>query len=119
MITIKTDADLQRMDAAGRVVEETLRLLKTLARPGVTTAELDHEAERFIRSRGAMLERAAGATESLGRAASMASRTGVRSTVTEGMPNLHRLPSARPNARRRAAPTSASAASLVGQTISR
>lgn len=53
MITIKTDADLQRMDAAGRVVEETLRLLKTLARPGVTTAELDHEAERFIRSRGA------------------------------------------------------------------
>ncbi len=53
MITIKTDADLQLMDAAGRVVEETLRLLKTLARPGVTTAELDHEAERFIRSRGA------------------------------------------------------------------
>lgn len=53
MITIKTEADLQRMDAAGRVVEETLRLLKTLARPGVTTAELDHEAERFIRSRGA------------------------------------------------------------------
>ena len=53
MITIKTDADLQLMDAAGRVVEETLRLLKTLARPGVTTAELVHEAERFIRSRGA------------------------------------------------------------------
>ena len=53
MITIKTDADLQLMDAAGRVVEETLRLLKTLARPGVATAELDHEAERFIRSRGA------------------------------------------------------------------
>lgn len=53
MITIKTDADLQLMDAAGRVVEETLRLLKTLARPGATTAELDHEAERFIRSRGA------------------------------------------------------------------
>ena len=53
MITIKTDTDLQLMDAAGRVVEETLRLLKTLARPGVTTAELDHEAERFIRSRGA------------------------------------------------------------------
>ena len=53
MITIKTEADLQRMDAAGRVVEETLRLLKTLARPGVTTEELDREAERFIRSRGA------------------------------------------------------------------
>lgn len=53
MITIKTDADLQLMDAAGRVVEETLRLLKALARPGVTTEELDREAERFIRSRGA------------------------------------------------------------------
>lgn len=53
MITVKTDAELRLMDAAGRVVEGTLRLLKTLARPGVTTAELDHEAERFIRSRGA------------------------------------------------------------------
>ena len=52
-ITVKTAAEIELMDAAGRVVEETLRLLRELARPGVTTAELDREAERFIRSRGA------------------------------------------------------------------
>ena len=53
MITIKTDADLRLMDAAGRVVEGTLRLLREIAAPGVTTGELDREAERYIRSCGA------------------------------------------------------------------
>ena len=52
-ITIKTGADLRLMDEAGRVVEDTLRLLRELAAPGVTTEELDREAERYIRSRGA------------------------------------------------------------------
>lgn len=53
MITVKTDAELRLMDAAGRVVEGTLRLLKELAAPGVSTEELDREAERYIRSCGA------------------------------------------------------------------
>lgn len=52
-MTIKTGADLRLMDEAGRVVEDTLRLLRELAAPGVTTEELDREAERYIRSRGA------------------------------------------------------------------
>ena len=53
MITIKTAADLALMDEAGRVVEDTLRLLAGIAAVGMTTEELDREAEAFIRSRGA------------------------------------------------------------------
>ena len=54
MITIKSAAEIQRMDAAGRIVEETLALMGRLARVGVTTRELDREAERYIRSQGAV-----------------------------------------------------------------
>ena len=53
MITIKTPADLHLMDEAGRIVEETLRMLARTARAGMTTEELDREAEALIRSYGA------------------------------------------------------------------
>lgn len=52
-ITLKTAAEIQRMDAAGRVVEETLHLLKAAVRVGITTEELNRLAEAHIRSRGA------------------------------------------------------------------
>src|SRR5258708_11381579 len=38
---------------AGEILIATLDLLEGLVRPGVSTAELDRAAERFIRSRGA------------------------------------------------------------------
>ncbi len=41
------------MAQAGQVLVETLSLLEGKVRPGVSTAELDEAAERFIRSRGA------------------------------------------------------------------
>src|SRR6187397_3434948 len=41
------------MAAAGRVLVRTHEILRKKARPGVTTAELDEAAERFIRSQGA------------------------------------------------------------------
>lgn len=53
MMTIKNAADIQKMKAAGRVVEQTLELMARLARPGVTTLELNREADAFIRSQGA------------------------------------------------------------------
>jgi methionyl aminopeptidase len=53
MITIKTAAEIQRMDAAGRVVEDTLNLLSRTACPGMRTEELDQIAAEFIHSRGA------------------------------------------------------------------
>ena len=40
------------MERAGRILVEALRLLEGKIRPGVSTAELDEAAERFIRSRG-------------------------------------------------------------------
>ncbi|NCB30782.1 MAG: type I methionyl aminopeptidase [Clostridia bacterium] len=54
MMTIKNAADIQKMKVAGRVVERTLELMAKLARPGMTTLELNKAAEEFIRSQGAV-----------------------------------------------------------------
>ena len=52
MIVRKTEAELETMARAGRVVADTLDLLEREARPGVTTGDLDRMAEEFITSRG-------------------------------------------------------------------
>jgi len=53
MITIKSAAEIEKMDAAGRIVEGALNLLCEMAKPGVSTLELDQAAEDYIRSKGA------------------------------------------------------------------
>jgi methionyl aminopeptidase len=53
MIIKKTPEQLQKMAAAGTVHARCMRLLAGKARPGVTTAELDQAAEKYIRSQGA------------------------------------------------------------------
>jgi methionyl aminopeptidase len=53
VIIKKTPQEIDRMAAAGVVLVQTLRLLESKVREGVTTAELDDAAERFIRSQGA------------------------------------------------------------------
>ena len=52
MIIRKSPQEIERMARAGVVVAATLRLLEERIRPGVTTAQLDALAERFIRSQG-------------------------------------------------------------------
>lgn len=52
-ITIKSEADIQKMKKAGRVVEEVLALMERMAEPGVTTDQLDREAAAYIKSCGA------------------------------------------------------------------
>jgi methionyl aminopeptidase len=52
MIIKKTPQELDKMAAAGDIVVRTLKLVEGKIRPGVTTAELDEAAERFIRSQG-------------------------------------------------------------------
>ena len=52
MIIRKSSREVAKMAAAGTVVAETLALLRDEAKPGVTTAELDRIAERFIRRQG-------------------------------------------------------------------
>ena len=53
MIIRKTPEQVEKMAAAGDLLVRCLRLLKSSARAGVTTGDLDRAAERFIRSQGA------------------------------------------------------------------
>jgi methionyl aminopeptidase len=53
VIIKKSPAEIEKMARAGSVLVATLDLLQSKIRPGVSTAELDGAAERFIRSRGA------------------------------------------------------------------
>jgi len=54
MIIRKTPEQIEAMAAAGEIQARCLRMLRSKCRPGVTTAELDQAAERFIRSQGAI-----------------------------------------------------------------
>ena len=49
----KTPEQIEAIAASGRILARCHRLLRSKARAGVTTGELDHAAERFIRSQGA------------------------------------------------------------------
>lgn len=52
-IEIKSPAQIATMREAGIVVAETLELLRAAVVPGITTRQLDQQAEEHIRSRGA------------------------------------------------------------------
>jgi methionyl aminopeptidase len=52
MIIKKSPEEIDRMAAAGAVLVKTMNLLAGKIRPGVTTADLDQAAEKFIRSQG-------------------------------------------------------------------
>lgn len=54
MIKIKTPEEIEIMRRAGRVVGLTLDMVGQKLMPGMTTAELDHLVEEFIRSHGAV-----------------------------------------------------------------
>jgi methionyl aminopeptidase len=53
VIQLKTPDEIERMAAAGKILARCHEILRSKARPGVTTADLDAAAERFIRSQGA------------------------------------------------------------------
>jgi len=54
MIKLKSPQEIERMRAASAIVAEVLATLRTRARPGVSTAELDAVAEELTRRRGAV-----------------------------------------------------------------
>lgn len=54
MIELKNASQLVLMRDAGRIVAETLELIREHAKPGVTTLELDRMAEKYIRAQGAI-----------------------------------------------------------------
>jgi methionyl aminopeptidase len=53
MIIKKSPEEIEKMARAGTILVATLDMLQGKVRAGVSTAELDDAAERFIRSRGA------------------------------------------------------------------
>lgn len=53
MITVKTDAEIERMRVSGKLTKNVLELLGNSIRAGMTTAELDKIAYDYIRSVGA------------------------------------------------------------------
>jgi len=50
MITLKSPREVEIMGRAGRIVGGTLARMREILRPGLSTEDLDAEAERFIRS---------------------------------------------------------------------
>ena len=50
MITLKSPRELDTMRRAGKIVHDTLAHMAEILTPGMTTEDLDAEAERFIRS---------------------------------------------------------------------
>lgn len=52
-MSVDTPEELAALKAAGRVVAQTIRELRKLVRPGVTTAELDAAAGRIFAAHGA------------------------------------------------------------------
>ena len=52
MITIKSQAEFEKMFVAGRVVAEVHQEIREAAAPGITLLELDEIAEKIIRDRG-------------------------------------------------------------------
>ncbi|MDQ3213110.1 MAG: type I methionyl aminopeptidase [Acidobacteriota bacterium] len=53
MIVCKSPAEIDRMRAANALVADVLAELATMVAPGVTTLDLDREAERLVRAGGA------------------------------------------------------------------
>jgi methionyl aminopeptidase len=53
VIIRKSAQEIDKMAAAGAILVRTLKLLEGKVREGVTTADLDQTAERYIRSQGA------------------------------------------------------------------
>ena len=86
-VTLKSAADIEKMEAAGRVVEEVLNLLEQAAQAGTATEELDELAAAHIKSRGA----SASFLGYHGYPRSIC--TSVNSQVVHGIPGKYRLKS--------------------------
>jgi methionyl aminopeptidase len=52
VIVRKSPEEIDKIAAAGKILARCHEVLRSKAKPGVTTAELDDAAERFIRSQG-------------------------------------------------------------------
>ncbi len=56
MIVLKSPREIELLREAGRIARLALDAARAMARPGVTTGEIDAEVERVIRANGATPE---------------------------------------------------------------
>ncbi len=54
MVVLKSPEDIEKMRESNAIVAEVLEILRELAKPGVSTLELDRKAEETTRKRGAI-----------------------------------------------------------------
>ncbi len=54
MIYIRSEREIEKIGESSRIVFETLTMLSSEIKPGITTQKLDSLAEEYIRSRGAV-----------------------------------------------------------------
>jgi len=54
MVIRKSKAEIEKMRSAGKIVAQVLNRLSSIVEPGITTLDLDREAERMIRDAGAI-----------------------------------------------------------------
>lgn len=52
-MTVESENDLQYLKAVGRLCADVLRKMMKLARPGITTAELDQVGRELLEAEGA------------------------------------------------------------------
>ena len=54
MVYLKSDAEIEKMKIAGRILVLVFESLESLIKPGISTLDIDREVERIIRAEGAV-----------------------------------------------------------------
>jgi methionyl aminopeptidase len=91
MIIRKSPAELEKMRKAGLLVYQILQRLKELVRPGVTTLDLEVEAERMIKDAGAKPAFKGYYVPAAGGRYPFVLCTSVNEEVVHGMPSAKRV----------------------------
>jgi methionyl aminopeptidase len=91
MITRKNAAELQKMRRSGLLVYEILQKLKGMVQEGVTTYDLEVEADRMIRDAGAKPAFKGYYSPAVGTAYPWVLCTSVNDEIIHGMPNPKRV----------------------------
>ena len=91
MIIRKSPAELDKMRKAGLIVYQILQRLKEMVRPGITTLDLEAEAERMIREAGARPAFKGYYVPAAGGRYPFVLCTSVNEEVVHGMPSAKRV----------------------------
>jgi methionyl aminopeptidase len=86
MITIKSGREIETMTSAGKILADTLVFLAGRVSPGVSTEDLDHAAEEFIRSHDGAAPSFKGLYDF---PASLC--TSINDEIVHGIPSSHRV----------------------------